>query len=76
MFPHSTSVEVLPSQEFHSMGLTTNAVALSSDGAVVSVDEEELPQAVMVRARVTTVARGRNVIEPAYESPCVQSLQP
>jgi hypothetical protein len=43
---------------------------------VVSVDEEELPQAVMVRARVTTVVRGRNVIEPAYESPCVQSLQP
>jgi hypothetical protein len=51
------------------MGLTTNSVVLSSEGAVVSVDDEELPQAVIVRARVTAKARGRNVIETAYESP-------
>jgi hypothetical protein len=51
------------------MGFTTNSVELSSEGTVVSVDDEELPQAVIVRARVTAKARGRNVIEPAYESP-------
>jgi hypothetical protein len=51
------------------MGFTTNSVVLSSEGAVVSLDEEELPHAVMVRASATAKARGRNVIDPAYESP-------
>jgi hypothetical protein len=51
------------------MGFTTNSVVLSSEETVASVDDEELPQAVIVRARVTAKARGRNVIEPAYESP-------
>jgi hypothetical protein len=51
------------------MGFTTNSVVLSSERNVVSVDDEELPQAVIVRARVIAKARGRNVIEPAYESP-------
>jgi hypothetical protein len=51
------------------MGFTTNSVVLSSEGAVVSVDDEELPQAEIVRASVAAMARGRNVIEIAYESP-------
>jgi hypothetical protein len=51
------------------MGFTMKSVVVSSEGAVVSVDDEELSQAVMARARVTARARGRNVIEPAYESP-------
>jgi hypothetical protein len=36
---------------------------------VVSLDEDELPHAVMVRASAAAMARGRNVIETAYESP-------
>jgi hypothetical protein len=35
----------------------------------VSLDEDELPHAATVRASVAAMARGRNVIEPAYESP-------
>jgi len=44
--------------------------------AVESLDEVEFPHAESVRARVAAKASGRNVIETAYESPCVQSLQP
>jgi hypothetical protein len=58
------------------MGLTTNAVAVSSGLAVVSVDEDELPQAEMKMASDAATARGRNVIVTAYESPRVQQLQP
>jgi hypothetical protein len=36
---------------------------------VVSLDDDELPQAEMVRASVAAMARGRNVIGTAYESP-------
>jgi hypothetical protein len=36
---------------------------------VVTLDDDELPHAVMVRASVAAKARGRNVIESAYESP-------
>jgi hypothetical protein len=51
------------------MGLTTNVVVFSGGLVVVSLDDDELPQAVMVRASVAARARGRNVIESAYESP-------
>jgi hypothetical protein len=51
------------------MGFTMKSVVVFRGLAVVSLDEDGLPHAVMVRARVTAKARGRNVIEPAYESP-------
>jgi hypothetical protein len=58
------------------MGFTTNSVVVSRGLAVASLDEDELPQAAMVSASVAARATGRNVIEPAYESLRVQSLQP
>ena len=58
------------------MGLTTKEVVVSSELVVVSLDEDELPHAESVRASAAAIARGRNVIETAYESPCDQSLQP
>ena len=69
MLPHSTSVFVLPSQAFHTMGFTMNSVVVFRGFTEVSLDEDELPQAAMMRASVVAMARGRNVIEPAYESP-------
>jgi hypothetical protein len=51
------------------MGLTTNSVVALRGLVVVSLDEDELPHAVMVRASAAAMARGRNVIETAYESP-------
>jgi hypothetical protein len=51
------------------MGLTTNSVVVSSGFVVVSLDEDELPHAESVRASAEAMARGRNVIETAYESP-------
>jgi hypothetical protein len=62
MFPHSTSVLVLPSQAFHSMAFTTKVVVVSSESTVVSLDDDELPQAVTARASVAARARGRNII--------------
>jgi hypothetical protein len=38
------------------------SVVVSSEGAVVSLDEDELPHAATVRASVAAMARGRNVI--------------
>jgi hypothetical protein len=51
------------------MAFTTKVVVVSSELTVVSLDDDELPQAVIVRARVAARARGRNVIKSAYESP-------
>jgi hypothetical protein len=45
MLPHSTSVLVLPSQGFHSMGLTMKSVVVLSGFTEVSLDEDELPHA-------------------------------
>ena len=75
MFPHSTSVFVLPSQGFHTMGFTMKSVVVLRRFTEVSLDEDELPQAATLRTSAEAMARGRNVIEPAYESPCVESLQ-
>jgi hypothetical protein len=69
MFPHSTSEEVLPSQAFHSMGFTMKSVVVLSEFTEASLDEVELPHAETVRASIAAMARGRNVIAPAYESP-------
>jgi hypothetical protein len=44
------------------MGLTTNVVVVSRGLVVVSLDDDELPHAVMVRASVAARARGRNII--------------
>jgi hypothetical protein len=57
------------------MGLTMKSVVVLRGFTEVSLDEDELPHAATVRASVAAMARGRNVIEPAYESPCVQPLQ-
>jgi hypothetical protein len=51
------------------MGFTTKSVLVFKGFTEVSLDEDELPHAERVMARVTAKARGRNVIEPAYESP-------
>jgi hypothetical protein len=57
------------------MGFTMKSVVVFRGFTEVSLDVDELPQAATVRANVAAMARGRNVIEPAYESPCVQPLQ-
>jgi hypothetical protein len=51
------------------MAFTTKVVVVSSESTVVSLDDDELPQAVIARAIVAARVRGRNVIKPAYESP-------
>ena len=51
------------------MAFTTKVVVVSSELTVVSLDDDELPQAEIVRASVAARARGRNVIKSAYESP-------
>jgi hypothetical protein len=51
------------------MGFTMNSVVVFRGLTEVSLDEDELPHAATVRASVAAMARGRNVIEPAYESP-------
>jgi hypothetical protein len=71
MVPHSTSVDVLPSHAFHTMGFTTKFVVVLRGFTEASLEESELPHAETVRASVAAIARGRNVIAPAYESPCV-----
>jgi hypothetical protein len=57
------------------MGFTMKSVVVLRGFIEVSLDEDELPHAAKVRASAAVMARGRNVIEPAYESPCVQPLQ-
>ena len=44
-------------------------IGLTTKDVVVSLDEDELPHAESVRASAAAMARGRNVIETAYESP-------
>jgi hypothetical protein len=51
------------------MGLTMKSVVVLRGFTEVSLDEDELPHAATVRASVAAMARGRNVIESAYESP-------
>jgi hypothetical protein len=51
------------------MRLTMKSVEVFRGFTEVSLDEDELPHAETVRASVAAMARGRNVIEPDYESP-------
>jgi len=49
--------------------LRTNSVVVSGVCVVVSLEEDALPHAETVRTSVAAMARGRKVIQPAYESP-------
>ena len=51
------------------MGFTMKSVVVLRGFTEVSLEAEELPQAATVRTSVAAMARGRNVIDPAYESP-------
>ena len=51
------------------MGFTMKSVVVFRGFKEVSLDVDELPQAATVKASVAAMARGRNVIDPAYESP-------
>jgi hypothetical protein len=57
------------------MGFTMKSVVVLSGFSAVLLDEDELPHPEIVRASVAAMAKGRNVIAPAYESPCVEALQ-
>ena len=51
------------------MGFTMKSVVVLRGFTEVSLDVDELPQAATLRTSVAAMARGRNVIETAYESP-------
>jgi len=59
MFPHSTSVFVLPSQGFHSMGLTMKSVEVFRGLTEVSLDEDELPHAASVSRPMSAMTEKR-----------------